>query len=119
MICRQPWLSDWGYSFVHAAVVLHRAASERIHAQINGVVPGGEPREVADDFDLAQLRHDAKVLTDSGAEELCSVNLWNVEFGEAIGLLARRGLLEDQPFVLVDVGAYFAGRAYELLICHC
>ena len=40
---------------VDARVVLHGAGAQRIHAEVDGVVPGGEPREVADDLDLAQL----------------------------------------------------------------
>ena len=42
--------------FVDARVVLHGAGAERIHAQVDGVVPRREPREVADDLDLAKLR---------------------------------------------------------------
>ena len=47
---------------VHARVVLHGAGAQRIHAQVDGVVPRGEPREVANDFDLAQLRQQPGVL---------------------------------------------------------
>ena len=50
-----------GDEFVDARVVLHGAAAQRIHAEIDGVVPGGEAREVADDLDLAQLGHQAQV----------------------------------------------------------
>ena len=46
---------DAGDELVDARVVLHGAGAERIHAEIDGVVPGGEAREVADDLDLAQL----------------------------------------------------------------
>ena len=41
--------------FIDARVVLHGAGAERIHAQIDGVVPGGKAREVADDFDFADF----------------------------------------------------------------
>jgi len=44
-----------GDEFVHARVVLHRAGTQRIHAQVNRVVPRRKAREVANDFDLAHL----------------------------------------------------------------
>ena len=50
----QPF--DAGHQLVNARVVFHGAGAQRIHAQIDGIVPGGKPREVADDLDLAQLR---------------------------------------------------------------
>jgi len=45
-----------GDIFVYPRVVLHRATAQRIHPQIDCVVPRREPCEVPDDFDLAQLR---------------------------------------------------------------
>ena len=41
--------------FVHARVVLHGARAQRIHAEIDRVVPSGEAREVADNLDLGEL----------------------------------------------------------------
>ena len=41
--------------FVHARIVFHRAGAERIHAEIDRVVPRREPREVADHFDFADF----------------------------------------------------------------
>ena len=55
--------------FVHARVVLHGAGAERIHAEVDGVVPGGEAREVADDLDLAELREQAGHLAVRVAEQ--------------------------------------------------
>ena len=51
---RQP--SDARHQFVDARVVLHGAGAQRIHAEIDGVVPGGEAREVADGFHFADFR---------------------------------------------------------------
>ncbi len=45
-----------GHEFVDAWVVLHRAGAQRVHAQVDRVVPGGKPGEVAQDFDLAYFR---------------------------------------------------------------
>ena len=41
--------------FVHARIVFHGAGAERIEAQIDGVVLGGEAREVADRFHFAHF----------------------------------------------------------------
>ena len=73
MICRHPCASDSGRygcasampsmprdHLIHPRVVLHGAASQRIHPQVDRVVPRREPREVADDLNLAQLRHHAR-----------------------------------------------------------
>ena len=43
------------HEFVDARVVLHRAGTQRIHAEVDRVVPGRKPREVAQDFDLAHF----------------------------------------------------------------
>ena len=48
------------HRLIHPRVVLHRAAAQRIHPQIDRIVPRRKPREVADDLNLAQLRHHAQ-----------------------------------------------------------
>jgi hypothetical protein len=68
MTCGDPWARelglvgvglgqalDAGDVLVDPGVVLHGAGAERVHAVIDGVVPGGEAREVADDLDFADL----------------------------------------------------------------
>ena len=57
---------DARHHLVDPRVVLHGAGTQRIHAVIDGVVPGGEAREVADGLHLAHL---GKVL-DFGAHVL-------------------------------------------------
>ena len=46
---------DTRHQFIHARVVLHGAGTERIQAEIDGVVPGGEAREVADHLHFADF----------------------------------------------------------------
>ena len=92
---------DAGDDFVDARVVLHGAGAERIHAEIDGVIPGGEAREVADDFDLADLGHVAEVFALSACRAALRCQLRARRAAAAsIGALAGRGLLEDQAFVL-------------------
>ena len=44
------------HELIDARVVLHGAGAERIHAQVDGIVPSRKPREVAQNFDFAHLR---------------------------------------------------------------
>ena len=109
---------DAGDELVDARVVLHGAGAERIHAEIDGVVPGGEAREVADDFDFGELGELRRVFADCGAEESRGVDGGNVERGQLVGALAGRGFLEEQGFVLRLVGADFAESAGTGEFCH-
>ena len=93
---------------VHARVVLHGARAQRIHAVVHGVVPGGEAGEVADDLDLAHLGHVAEVLARLLAQQLRGIDLGHIERRQLVSLLAGRRPLEDQHFVLADVGGGFA-----------
>ena len=77
------------HQFVDPRVVLHGAGTERIHAVIDGVVPGGKAREVADGLDLADFGEafdfGAHVF---GAERFGGIHRGDIEFGELVGLLA-------------------------------
>ena len=103
-----------GDELVDAAVVLHGAGAERIHAEVDGVVPGGHAGEVADELDLGELGHDAEVFAGDVAEDLLRVDGGDVECGHTIGFFAGRGFFEDEVFVLVGVGGGFLGAADEL-----
>ncbi len=78
------------HHFIYARVVLHRARAQGIHAQVDRIVPGGEPREVADDFDFTHLGHLAKVLAFRGSEQFCGVDLRHIEWWQFPGSLAGR-----------------------------
>ncbi len=72
---------------VDARIVLHGAGAERIHAVIDGVVPGGKAGEVADDFNFADFRERSGRGAQSGAE-----------FGGGDRLRARRAGAGDRLF---------------------
>src|SRR5579863_8881879 len=92
------------HQFVDARVVLHGAGAQRIHAEVDGVVPGGKPGEVADHVDLTDLREavdlTAYVLR---AERLGRIYRRHVERRKLVPVLAGRAELEDQRLVLYDV----------------
>ena len=62
---------------------------------------------MADDFDLADFGHVAEVFSLRFAQELGGVDFRNVEGRQLPCRFSRRGLLEDQAFVLVDVARGF------------
>ena len=94
--------------FVDARVVLHRAGAERVHAQIDRVVPRGKPREMADHFDFADFGKSLDRVADIvRAQRRARVHRRHIERREFDAALAGRGLLEDQPFVLADVTSGF------------
>ena len=82
--------------FIHPRVVLHGAGAQRIHAQINGVIPGGQAGEVADDFDLAHFGHVAQVFSFRCTQQLRGIDFRNIERRQLPRSFSRRGLLEDQ-----------------------
>ena len=70
---------DPRHGFVHARVVLHGARAQRIHAQIDRVVPRGKPREVANDLNLAHFGHVAQIFSFRRAQKLGGIHFRHVE----------------------------------------
>ena len=98
------------HHFVDARVVFHGAGAEGIHAKIDGVVPGRHAGEVADDFDLADFGHVAKVFALRRAQEFGDVDFRYVEWWKLPGRFTGRGFLKDQTLVLIDVAGGFGSR---------
>jgi hypothetical protein len=95
--------------FVYARIVLHGAGTERVHTQIDGVIPGGETSEVAQNFDFAYFGKigDALVAMMT-AQHFRGVGGWDVQRGQFEGAFSGRGDLKDKAFVLINVlGRFF------------
>ncbi len=75
---------------------------------IDRVIPGRDASVVANDFDLAHLGHLAKIFAHVVAQQLGGIERRHVERRQLVRLLAGRRFLEDQVFVLADVGGGFA-----------
>src|SRR6185437_16384817 len=99
--------------FVHARVVLHRATAQRIHTEIDRVIPGGEAREVANDLNLAQLGQRRLVDACGVAKQRDRVGLGNIKRSQLVALLAGSRFLKAQGLVLREVRRNFAGCAGE------
>ena len=70
--------------FVDARIVFHGAGAQRIHAQVDGVVPGGEPREVADHLDLAHFGEALEIGAGVIAQQRLHVDGGNVGGGSSM-----------------------------------
>ena len=92
------------HHLVDPRVVLHGAGAQRIHAVIDGVVPGGKAREVADGLHLADFGEAFDFLAHVfGAERFGGVHRGDIELRELVGLLAGRTALEEERFVLREM----------------
>src|ERR1700722_2244789 len=95
--------------FVDARIVFHGAGTQRIHSEINRVIPGGKTGEMANDFDFADF---GKTLDGRAgkfrAERGDRVNFRDVERGQFHAALAGNRVFENQAFVLAGVRTNFA-----------
>ncbi len=48
--------------FVETRVVFHRARAQRVHAEVDRIVPGGHANEVTDHVNLADLGHTFEIV---------------------------------------------------------
>src|ERR1700683_33431 len=91
---------------VNARVVFHGARAERIEAEIDGVVLGGEAREMTDGFDFADLgeirNFGARVF---GAEYGRGIDGRDIQWRQLITAFSRRAALKQQRLILIYVRA--------------
>src|SRR6516225_7373099 len=104
MVRRQALQSR--HDLVDTWVVFHRARTQRIEAQVDGVVPGGETGEMADDFELGDLRETLHVIAvEFITQDFPGMNRRYIEPRPLDARFARRAALEDQLLVARDVRA--------------
>ena len=112
---------DAGHQLVHPRVVLHGAGAQRVHAQVDGIVPRREPREVPDELDLAQLRQLRRRLPVRFAQQRRRVHSRHVQRRQLIRAFPWRRFLEQQSLVLrlvrTDLAEGVAVRSFRCL-CH-
>jgi hypothetical protein len=94
---------------VQARVVLHRAGAERVHAEIDVVVPRRDAREVAHHVGLGHFRQAFQVVfaAQGGGDQIVQRRLVHVERGQAVASAAGLRTLEDERLVLRDVRCGF------------
>src|SRR4029077_3398512 len=74
------------------------------HPQINGIIPRGESGEVAEHFNLADLRKSFDAFTAIRfAESLPRIHLRHIQRWQVKRPLSGRGLLKDQSLIQHDV----------------
>ena len=94
---------DARHQLVDARVVLHGAGAQRIHAVIDGVVPGGEAREVADGFHFADFGE----AVDLGA------HVFGAQGCGRVHRRARRGREVGRPFLPGELRSKSSGSFCE------
>jgi hypothetical protein len=102
-----------GDELVHPRVVFHGAAAQRIHAEIDGIVPGGETGEVANDLDLAQFGHQSQIRAGRLAQQVYRIDVRHIEGRHFVGLLTRRRLFKYQGLILSKVRTHLAACAFK------
>ena len=97
--------------FVHAWIVFHCAGAERIHAEVDRVIPCGKAREMTDHFDFADFRKPFdRVAREFRAKRGGRINCRYIERRNLHAPLARSGLLEYKTLVLVRVRTHLFDR---------
>src|SRR5215207_10218164 len=97
-------------SLVQPRVVLHRAGAERIHAEIDRVVPGRHTNEVTYHVDLAHFGHAFEIVVTTKLGGNVQRDFVDVERRQAIADAPRLRALEDELLVLADVTSNFCNR---------
>ena len=94
--------------FIHARVVFHGAGAQRIHAQVDGVVPRGKTREMTENLDFADFRETLDAFaTMARAQRFRWIRGRHIQRREFERAFSGRGLLEDQAFILACVARRF------------
>src|SRR5712664_146945 len=96
------------HEFIDARIIFHCAGAQRIHAQVDGVVPRGKPREVAQHFDLAHFGKSfdafAAIIRSQGLRWIGRGHIERRQFERP---LSGGRFLEDQSFVLIGMRCGF------------
>src|ERR1700687_3669715 len=118
MLCSNP--VEPRHEFIYARVVLHGAGAQRIHAQVDSIVPRRKTREVAENFDLASLgkAFDARAPV-IRAESLGGIGGGHIERRQFERALSRRRFLEDESFALISVTRCFLDSVFHSRLSPC
>src|ERR1051326_275100 len=96
-------------ALVQTRVVFHRARTERIHPDIDRVVPSRHANEVTHDVDFADFRHAGEIVVtlELFGDEIVERRFVDVERGQSIADASGLRTFEDQLLVRTDVTGYF------------
>ncbi len=90
------------HKLIHPRVVFHRARTQRIHPQINRVIPGRKPREVPDHLDLTNLWKSLHALAPVRvSQRLRRIHRRHIQRRQFKRPLPRRRLLKYQSLILI------------------
>src|SRR4026208_1308118 len=96
--------------FIESRVVLHRARAQRVHAEIDRVVPGGHANEVTYHVDFADFRHAFEIVVTTELLRDAQLNFIDSGRRQAIPDAAGLRSLEDELLVWTDMSGGFGNR---------
>ncbi len=99
---------DSRHAFVEARVIFHRTRAERIHTEIDRVVPGRHANEVTNHVDFAHFRHAFEIVVTAKLRGNVQFNFIDVERRQAITDTPGLRTLEDELLVWTDVTRDFS-----------
>src|SRR5215213_3644823 len=104
---------DTRHSLVETRVVLHRARTQRIHSDVDRVVPGGHANEVTYNVDLTHFRHSFQIVVTPKRSwnEAVDGRLFNIQRRQTVADSTGLRTLEDELFVRTDMCCYFGYSA--------
>jgi hypothetical protein len=103
--------------FVDPRVVLHGAGPQRIQARVHSIIPRGKAREVADYFQLRDLRKALDFAPSELRAQPFFHRYWgHVEWGEVHPGFSRCAPLENQLFVSVDVRPRLTDTIFHVIM---
>src|SRR6185503_9558088 len=87
------------HTFIEARIVLHRAGAQRVHANVDRVVPGRHANEVTDDINFADFGHAFKIVVTTKLGGDSEIGFLDVERGKPVSNATRLRPLEDELLV--------------------
>ena len=94
-------------AFVEARVVLHRARAQRVHAEIDRIVPGGHANEVPNDVHFADFGHAFEIVVATKLGWNVQWQFIDVQRRQSITDSSGLGAFEDELLIWADVAGDF------------
>jgi hypothetical protein len=109
---------DAGHAFIKTRVVFHRAGTQRVHAEIDRIVPGGHAHEVTDDVHFADFGHAFEIVVTTKLSRNVERGFFHVEGRQTIANATGLRAFEDELFVWTDVAGDFSDSCCHKGINH-
>src|SRR5215213_2236817 len=96
--------------FVESRIVFHRAGAQRVHAEIDRIVPGGDANEVTYHVDFAHFGHAFEIVITKKFVWDVQLGFIDIESRQAVSDATLLRSLEDELLVRTDMSGDFINR---------